>query len=1095
MKISLISLFFVVLQMHAASGYAQKTKAAISMINVTLEQVLNAIEEKSDYVFLYNDKTIDKNRVVSVKSRNGDIKQMLNEIFEGSNISYTIVDKQIILSNSKLNVVTQDSQFSIKGIIKDNLGDPLIGVNVRIKKSGSGTITDLNGNFQLDVKAGDVLLISYTGYLNQEITVKDNRPIHIVMLESQVELGEIVVTALGIKKEAKSLSYHVQQLNADEVTKVPDANFMNSLSGKVAGVTINSASSGTGSASRIVMRGTKSLFGSNNALYVIDGVPMLNLAGGEVSDRFEGAGQSGDALANINPDDIESISVLSGSSAAALYGSAAANGVVLVTTKKGQEGKTSINFSNSTTFAAPLVMPKFQKTYGQSSIGDFQSWGDKLTTPSTYSPKDFFQTGYSVTNSLNVSTGTSRNQTYISLGNVASEGIIHNNDYERINFSFRNTTKFLDEKLTLDLRYALSNIKEQNMVAQGEYHNPIVPVYLFPPGDDFSKIKAFERYNASRNLPVQYWPYDDGLGLQNPYWVTDREKFKNKKQRHIATAALTYDFGQGINLMGRLKFDEGTEQQTKKFNASTNSLFASEAGYYSLNDIKTRQMYGEILVNVDKYFFDNKVNLIGNAGASIDDVKYDQDMYGGKLAKVPNLFTYSNVAQSTAEANQTGYKTQKQSVFASAQIGYKSMAYLDLTGRNDWPSTLAGSNYKDFFYPSIGLSGIITEIFKINTWVMPYMKLRISYSEVGNEPLQFIMMPTYQVANGVPVTQTRLHNPHLKPERTKSWEAGANFGFFNNKLKIDATLYKSSTYNQYFDVPLSSSSGYTSMFLNAGRIDNKGIELSARYTDRWGKFGWSSYLTYSLNRNKIIELIKEGTLNPVTGDPIDLPNFDMAGTGNYKISLREGGTMSDIYVTTLRTDEHGAIYVDPVSQTVIAEPNKFVYAGSASPKYNLSWGNNFSWNGISLGFLISARVGGIVVSNTEAYLDYYGVSNTSADARDSGGALVNGYRVPAKEYYQIIAAPNGGASSMYVYSATNVRLSELTLGYDIPISRWTNVIKGMNVSFIGRNLFFFYNKAPLDPEVTASTGTYFQGIDYFMQPSLRNLGFSVKLQF
>jgi len=470
-------------------------------------------------------------------------------------------------------------------------------------------------------------------------------------------------------------------------------------------------------------------------------------------------------------------------------------------------------------------------------------------------------------------------------------------------------------------------------------------------------------------------------------------------------------------------------------------------------------------------------------------------MYGGKLASVPNLFTYSNVARSTAEAAQTGYITQKQSVFGTAQFGFRSMLYLDVSGRNDWPSTLANTNYSSFFYPSIGLSAVITDLFKIDTWIMPYMKVRASYSEVGSEPRYQIAIPTYQVAEGTPSTQTRMHNPYLKPERTKASEIGANFGFFKNKLKLDATLYKSSTYNQIFDVGLSASGGNTGIFLNAGQIDNRGIELSVKYGNQWGKFSWDTYATYSLNQNKVIQLIDQETKNPITGHDIVLPIFDMDGTGNYRISLREGGSMGDIYVSSIRVDEHGVVYVDPVTSSIAAESNKFIYAGNAAPKYNLGWGSSFGWNGVSLGFLATARVGGVGVSNTQALLDYYGVSQTTADARDAGGALVNGFRIPAKEYYQTIGAPNGGAASMYVYSATNIRLSELTLGYDIPLHKWTNRVKGMNVSFIGRNLFFLYKKAPYDPELTASTGTYFQGIDYFMQPSLRNLGFSVKLQF
>lgn len=1094
MKIISVCILALTFCLNAIALKSQNNLISISQNNVQMEKVLNEIEKQSNYLFVY-EKNIDIKQIISVDAVQVQLKDILNQLFKGKNITYTIEGSNIILRLNPKGIV-QDNKKTITGYVKDVNGDPVIGASVAIKGTTIGAMTDVDGKFTFSVPVDSkTLVFSYVGMKTLEVQIGTKTSFDVTMEDSAQQMSEIVVTALGIKKEAKSLSYHVQQINADEVTKVPDANFVNSLSGKVAGVTINSASSGVGSASRVVMRGTKSLFGSNNALYVIDGVPMFNVESGEVADRFSGAGQSGDALANINPDDIESLSVLSGASAAALYGSAAANGVVLVTTKKGEEGRTSLSYTNSTTFSNPLTMPEFQNIYGTASVGDFYSWGDKLSTPSTYSPKDFYQTGYSVNNSINLSTGTQSNQTYVSLGNIIAEGIIRNNDYNRINFSFRNTTKLLKEKLTLDLQYSLSNIKEQNMVAQGEYHNPIVSVYLFPPGDDFNKVKAFERYNAARNFPTQYWPYDDGMGLQNPYWITERERFGNEKRRHMTTASLKYEFNKGINLSGRFKLDQGDEQYEKKFNASTNNLFASETGYYSLNEIESRQMYGEVLLNIDKYFLDNKFNLIANIGANIDDIKYDQNMYGGKLAKVPNLFTYSNVAQSTAESSQTGYTKQKQSVFASAQLGYKGLAYLDVTARNEWPSTLANTAYSSFFYPSVGISGIITDIFKIDTPVMPYMKLRVSYSEVGNEPLYHITIPTYTVANGVPVTQTRMHNPYLRPERTKAWEAGVNFGFFRNKLKIDATLYKSSTYNQFFDVPLSSTSGYTSVYLNAGQIDNKGIELSAKYGEKWGKFSWNTYMTYSLNQNKIVKLIDADTKNPVTGDAITLPTFDMAGTGNYKISLREGGSMGDIYVSSIRTDEHGAIYVDPVSNTVIAEANKFIYAGNAAPKYNLGWGNTFAWNEISLGFLISARVGGVVVSNTQAFLDYYGVSKASAEARDAGGALVNGYRIPAREYYQTIGAPNGGAASMYVYSATNVRLGELTLGYDIPVNKWTNVVKGLNVSFIGRNLFFLYKKAPFDPEVTASTGTYFQGIDYFMQPSLRNLGFSVKARF
>lgn len=376
------------------------------------------------------------------------------------------------------------------------------------------------------------------------------------------------------------------------------------------------------------------------------------------------------------------------------------------------------------------------------------------------------------------------------------------------------------------------------------------------------------------------------------------------------------------------------------------------------------------------------------------------------------------------------------------------------------------------------------------------MKVRISYSEVGNSPNVFIAIPTYSLVDGSPVTQTRRPNNDLKPERTKSWEAGLNFYFLKNKLKLDTTFYTSRTENQFFTRTLSATTDYTSEIINGGRVDNKGFEISASYTDKWGDFGWNTYFTYSLNRNKVKELVRDYK-DPYTGELVSLTEIDMGGTSMYKMKLTEGGSIGDIYVNTLRTDEHGAIFVHPVEQTVVGQPDVYVKAGNSAPKYNMGWGNTFSYKGFTLSALLTARVGGIVVSQTQAIMDSFGASQASADARDAGGALINGRPIPAQPYYTTVGGSGGqgGIGSQYVYSATNVRLSELTFGYDVPINKYVSWIKGLNVSFVGKNLFLLYNKAPFDPELTASSGTYYQGIDMFMSPSLRNLGFSVKLDF
>lgn len=986
-------------------------------------------------------------------------------------------------------------KIEISGTVTDQQGAPVIGVTVLVEGAGDipiGTTTDVNGVYTIAVPEGATALkFSYIGMNDVVEQINSRTVIDVQMTDSTTVLNEVVVTALGIKKEQKSLSYNVQSVMPEGFD--PSGSFVNSLSGKVAGVTINSSSVGVGGSSRVVMRGTKSLTGNNNALYVIDGIPMPNLTSEQPSGVYEGAGQTGDGLASINPDDIESISVLSGPSAAALYGSSAANGVVMITTKKGTQDKLSVSYTNNTTFSRAYIMPSFQNTYGPTEEGSYQSWGEKLATPSSYDPRNFFCTGYNETNSVSLSTGNSRNQTYFSAASTNAGGIIHGNDYDRYNFTVRNTANFLDEKMTLDLNFMYSDIKEQNMIAQGQYMNPIVPVYLFPAGDDFSRLEVYERYDASRNMKVQYWPYESDLTMQNPYWITERDKFINHKDRFMTSAQLKYDIAKWINISGRVKLDKSVETHEKKFAASTLDLFASKYGYYSKNDITTRQIYAEALLNINKYFCDDKLSLTATLGTSLEDVNYAQDMYGGKLASVANLYTYGNVNQSTAESSQSGYHKQKQAIFLNAQLGYRSMVYLDVTGRNDWTSTLSGSDTRSFFYPTVGLSGIVTEILGMNSKVLPYWKVRVSYSEVGNEPEPFLTIPTYELASGTPVTQTRMPNTNLEPERTKSWEVGTNLYLFDSRLKIDATYYYSKTYNQFFEPALSSSSGYSSVILNSGRVDNEGVELSARYTDDYGPVRWSTYFTYSTNRNEIVELLTSWK-NPNTGEIVSLDEMEVGGTGGVKNILKKGGSMGDIYVTSLRTDEHGAIYVHPTDQTVVADYTNYIYAGDTAPRHNMSWGNDLSWKGFNLNFLFTARLGGVVVSQTQAVMDYYGISQATADARDRGGALVNGKLIPAKEFYQTIGGGTG-VMSQYVYDATNVRLSELTFGYDFPVQKWCKWIKGLNVSFVGRNLWMLYKKAPFDPELTANTGTYNQGIDYFMQPSTRTLGFSVKVKF
>lgn len=1092
MRISLTLLFLVVLQLSAENSYAQRMRIAISMSNVSVEQVLNKIEETSDYVFLYNDETIQKSRIVSVRSKSGKITDILDDIFKGTDISYTVIDKQIILSKS--NKVNQTAKaIQIKGTVKDALGEPLIGVSVLVKGTSNGTVTDLDGRFSLNVSVGDILEFSYVGYAAQSVTVKNATPLDIVLSEDAQALDEVVVTALGIKREAKALTYNVQEIKAAGITKVKDANFVNSLSGKIAGVTINQSSSGTGGSSRVVMRGTKSLFGENNALYVLDGIPMQGLRTKQSDNFYESVEVAdGDGISNINPEDIESMSVLTGASAAALYGNRGANGVILITTKKGAIGKPRISYSNSTSFSRPFVTPEFQNTYGRKE-GEFKSWGDKLEKPSTYNPLDFFQTGFNTMNSIAVSTGTETNQTHISFGAVNSEGIIDNNKYNRYNFTFRNSWDIVKNVLSMDMGLFYIKQNNQNSNGQGMYYNPLVPIYLFPPSDDINKYAVYERYDADRNFKTQYWPYgNQGLGMQNPYWIINRNMFNTDRDRYIISLSMKWNITNWLNIIGRARIDNAYTDFERKLYASTDGLFAKSQGNYMNQEDKNTSTYLDFLVNVDKKFGEN-YHLLVNLGGSFYDEKYKSDTFEGNLVGVPNFFHPSNIPSTESNYNKSELHTQTQSIYGKAEIGYRNFLYADVTGRIDWFSTLVGTSKEYVCYPSAGLSVILSEILPLPEKIISFWKIRGSYAQVGNPPSAYLPYATVALENGNATSANFTPASHLKPEMTKAFEFGMDLRLFQNKLNIAATYYNSNTYNQLFKYELPPSTGYAFAYENAGKVNNWGIELSVGFNQDLGPVQWNSNLIYSMNRNEIKELLPEYVTDRTTGMTVKSPTeFSVATADSYRMILKEGGSMSDIYATKLKQDLHGNILI--TNGGVSAEENTFIKVGSAAPKYNLGFRNSFSWKGLELDFLIDARVGGEVISATQALMDQFGVSQQTADARDNKGVVVNKGKLDAEQYYGTVASGKTGLLAHYVYSATNIRLREMSLSYMLP-SKWFGEKLNISLSLTGHNLLMFYNKAPFDPELTANTGTYYQGFDYFMPPSLRSFGFGVKVNF
>ena len=990
--------------------------------------------------------------------------------------------------------VQQNGNHKVTGRVVDSAGEPLIGATIMVEGTKEGAVTDIDGNFTINTTSKAKLVISYVGYTTQTILVGDKTTIDVTLKEVANTMNEVVVTALGIKRAEKALSYNVQSVGSNELTRNKDANFVNSLNGKVAGVNISKSASGVGGATRVIMRGAKSIEGDNNVLYVIDGIPIFNYSGGSDSGIMGEGRVSSEGMADLNPEDIESISVLAGPSAAALYGSNAANGAILITTKKGKEGKVDISFSSSADFSSPLLMPEFQNTYGN-KLGSYESWGEKLATPSSYDPKkDFFRTGTNFINALTLNMGNEFNQTFASVATTNSRGIVPNNTYDRYNFTIRNTTRMFKNKVQLDLGASYIKQKDNNMVSQGEYWNPIVAAYLFPRGESFEGIKTFERYDNVRNFPTQYWPISDSrFANQNPYWTAYRNLAPDDKDRFMFNAGLTYNIFDWLSVAGRIRLDKTFITSERKIYASSFNYFAKEKGAYDYYDYKDHQTYIDAIANINKTF--GKFSLAANVGYSYSDYASLTRGYGGNLVLVPNKFSLNNINPTDSKIREAGgdSKVRNVAAFASAELGWRSMVYLTLTGRNDWNSRLVNSSEESFFYPSVGLSGIISEMTKLPSFIS-YLKVRGSYTEVGSPVSRSGMTPgtiTTPIVGGSLKSTDIYPFTDYKAERTKSYEFGLTARFWK-KLSFDFTWYKSNTYNQTFIGELPESSGYKAVYLQAGNVENRGVEMALGYSDNFGGLQWNSSLVYSKNVNEIKEMVKD-YYHPLSPKPINIPEVSK---DNGRVLLKVGGSINDIYARkVLAKDNQGFVNVSP-SGGMNLETVEPIYLGKTTPDFTMGWNNNFTYKNFGLSFLINARVGGIVTSSTQALLDRFGVSKASADARDASGVMIpNQGLYDAKKYYTLVATGENDLAGYYTYSATNVRLQELTLSYKFNSKLFNNVIKDLTLSFVATNPWMIYCKAPFDPELTASTGTYGQGNDYFMQPSLKSYGFSVKFKF
>ena len=987
---------------------------------------------------------------------------------------------------------------TLEGLIKDDSG-PLLGATVIVKNTTRGTTTDMDGKFRLEgLQPGDVLQVTYVGYDPYEVTYTGQTTLDILMTTTANQLNAVVVTAMGIERQSNTLSYAAETVGGDDVADIKSVNMINALQGKAAGLQITPNSTGAGGSSKILFRGNKSINGSNQPLVVVDGVPlMMNITSEQVNSNWGAQRDGGDAMSTINPDDIASISLLKGASAAALYGAVAANGAIMITTKSAMAGRLAVNVSSNTTIDTPLSLPEFQNTYGAN--GQY-SWGDKLASKAPDYAEKFFRTGWTTNNSISINGGAEDLRAYFSYGNVTSGGITPENDYSQHTLNAKVGFDLFNDHIKVDFNAKYVNQHISNQPAGGFVFNPLVGTYTFPRGGDWNGYKSnFETYNGELNANVQNWVTTTDETNSNPYWLLNRERPVVERNRYEFGGSIKYQIIDGLSLTGRMRYERADEHYVRNHYASS---YGNKYTYGKMDDNRyfSEQLYADLLAQYNHTWDDFSLNA--TLGTSMMQTRsnnvsllYEQSKFvapGNGGAYYPNIFNPSNFYMN---GTTMGLERKRlNSVFGAVTFGFKEALFLDVTARNDWSSALAYTDGYSFFYPSVGASLLLNRFVDMGRNI-DLFKFRGSYSIVGNDVPVYKTNPRYTYGD-----QGAINPPEsvpfrtLKPEKTHSFEVGFDGEFFQHRLHVNATYYKTNTKNQYFEVTLPWESGYKSQFVNAGNVQNQGFELTAGWFQDFGnEFTWSTDLNLSYNDNKIIELF-DGIQDGVT----------VSNLGGAKVILYEGGQYGDLYVRTLKRDEsgklvtetpEGADYQIPVNG---GEQNSDLkYMGNMNSKWNMGWNNTFRYKDLTLSMLIDFRIGGKVVSMTEATLDGYGVSERTGRARDRGYVMREGIKFSnVKAYYDVVGATSFNSVynvEDYVYDATNVRMREISLGYTF--RNLFGQSKNLTLAFIARNLFFFYKDAPMDPDVSMGTGNGLQGFDVFNLPTTRSFGLNVKLNF
>jgi len=985
-------------------------------------------------------------------------------------------------------------QRNVSGSVTDDQGVPLPGATVIVQETNSGTTTDFDGNYTISAEDGQTLIISYVGYTSQQITVS-NSSSYDVALQLGNALDEVVVTSLGIKRQKRELTYATQNVDSEGIDESrPNGNLVNSLQGKVAGISIQTTSQGVSSASKVVLRGNRSIAGSSQPLYIVDGVPL----GGDITD--------------LSPDDIASISVLRGSNAAAIYGARANNGAIIITTKSGEAGAFSVNVNSTLTMETANILFDYQNEYGQGSGGVFSSfstdsWGPKLGGAQehwSFSPNiagaipyaanpdnvmDFFNTGMSLANNISVTSGSEKMTTYFGYTNDIRTGIVPGNELERHNINLKIDNNMLDGKLKLSSRVNYIKSTIDNQLAQWEsFDNPLRHAYRLPRNIRTQDAEVFEFVDSSGNVKQNYWKPNDNGGA-NPYWTINRNLNEVLTDRVLGYTSLTYQFNDDLSLLVRSSIDNTNFTRESKF--YNDSYIIADNGNYQTSNTRSLEWNNDFLLTYDKDLSDDlSLNLNIGGNNRVNKSKGVNTNNGGLNA--PNIFALSNAQNLTA--SQFISEREVNSLYGFGNLGFKNALFVDLTYRSDWSSTLPVENNRYDYY-SAGLSAIISDFITMPSFI-DFLKLRGSLAEVGNDTNPYSLERLANLESGGFISlQTTAPASDLRPEKTTSFELGFDTTFFNQRVNLDFTYYKSNSIDQLFRQDVPQASGVTSKFINGGDIQNEGIEavLSVGLLTNTD-FKWDVTFNYAANRSEVIRLA-EG-----------LDALSYGGDFMRRYQLDVGMPWGSIYSRGFERDAQGRVLMNANGTPVITS-GQSVNIGNFNPDWLGGILNSFSYKNFNFRFLIDIRQGGEVVSFTKTLLASDGLLAETAIGRQGGirfGTDVYTNETPASSptavdpetFWTSIGGRNSPAGEAFVEDASNIRLREMSLSYGFGQSSLQNTpFENIKLSLVGRNLFFLSNNASIDPEAIHGTATANDGYEAFSLPTTRSIGLNLKLGF